>query len=474
MIFLVFNKNNKYLIDSFVTLLGRFHPLIVHLPIGFLLLGLMMTFYDRKEKKHLGILKFAFLWGAISSLLAVITGLIQYDQEGYQWLDIQLHLILGITTTLLSFVYYFHLIDFIFFKRIPKKLLAFSLLFVLIFTGHLGGNLTHGSDHLTEPIPQGLKDALGMETPSILFELNPKTFRELPLYGGVVRPILDLKCVSCHNKKKSKGELLLNDYKGIVSGGESGEVINFETPRKSLIWKYIRLPLEDEMHMPPKAKTQLTKAEIKVISRWIELGADENKVIRDLGLERSVFTSFFPKNMMGIYPKLEIPLANLEVVENLKDLGINIAPIFKTASFLEVSCVNMAHFEDQLLDSLLLLKDHIVYLDLGKTKITDSIFSSLEKFQYLTVLKLDNTEITGKGIEKLSRLIHLKQINLTNTNLDFEILPVLFSFPALTDVFIFQKDKVDYNSDNIPKNLKGVFEFGNYKVDAIPSDKIVF
>ena len=462
------------MIDSLVTLLGRFHPLIVHLPIGFLLLGLMMTFYDRKEKKHLGILKFAFLWGAISTLFALITGLVQYDQEGYQWRDIQWHLIFGILTTGLSFAYYFHLIDFAFFKRIPEKLLAISLLFVLILTGHLGGNLTHGSDHLIEPLPQGLKDALGMETPAVLFELNPDTFSELPLYGGVIQPVLDLKCVSCHNQKKSKGELLLNDYKGIVSGGESGEVINFEIPRKSLIWKYIHLPLEDEMHMPPKAKTQLTKAEIKVISRWIELGADEKKVIKDLGLERSVFSSFFPKNIMGIYPKIEIPAANTEVIENLKDLGINIAPIFKTAAFLEVSCVNMSLFEDQFLDSLLPIKDHIVYLDLGKTKITDSVFSSLVKFQHLTVLKLDNTEITGKGIGQLSGLLHLKQINLTNSNFDFEILPTLFSFPALTDVFLFQKDSMDYNSDNIPQKLKGVFEFGNYKVDAIPSDKIIY
>ena len=91
------------MIDSLVTLLGRFHPLIVHLPIGFLLLGLMMTFYDRKEKKHLGILKFAFLWGALSTLLALITGLVQYDQEGYQWRDIQWHLIFGILSV--HFVY---------------------------------------------------------------------------------------------------------------------------------------------------------------------------------------------------------------------------------------------------------------------------------------------------------------------------------------------------------------------------------
>ena len=49
--------------DFLIDLFGRFHPLIVHLPIGFLFLGLMMMIYDRKDNKHQKIIRFAFFWG---------------------------------------------------------------------------------------------------------------------------------------------------------------------------------------------------------------------------------------------------------------------------------------------------------------------------------------------------------------------------------------------------------------------------
>ena len=46
--------------DFLIDLLGRFHPLVVHLPIGFLLLGLMMLVFDYKERRHQKIIRFAF------------------------------------------------------------------------------------------------------------------------------------------------------------------------------------------------------------------------------------------------------------------------------------------------------------------------------------------------------------------------------------------------------------------------------
>ena len=52
--------------DFLIDLLGRFHPLIVHLPIGFLFLGLMMMVYDRKDNKHQKIIRFAFFWGSLA------------------------------------------------------------------------------------------------------------------------------------------------------------------------------------------------------------------------------------------------------------------------------------------------------------------------------------------------------------------------------------------------------------------------
>ena len=79
--------------DFIFDLIGRFHPLIVHLPIGFLLLGLMMLVFDRKENKHQKIIRFTFFWGTFSTLAAVLTGTFQYTREGYPWENIQGHLI---------------------------------------------------------------------------------------------------------------------------------------------------------------------------------------------------------------------------------------------------------------------------------------------------------------------------------------------------------------------------------------------
>ena len=95
--------------DFLIDLLGRFHPLIVHLPIGFLFLGLMMMVYDRKDNKHQKIIRFAFFWGTFSTLGAALTGTVLYLREGYAWEDIQGHLVLGTLTFAFSFLLYYNL-----------------------------------------------------------------------------------------------------------------------------------------------------------------------------------------------------------------------------------------------------------------------------------------------------------------------------------------------------------------------------
>ena len=450
--------------DFLIDLLGRFHPLIVHLPIGFLFLGLMIMIYDRKENKHRKVIRFAFFWGTVSTLGAVLTGTVIYIREGYAWEDVQSHLISGILTLVFSFLLYLQLKEFSRFKKLSPKFLGYGLVFILIITGHLGGNLTHGKHHLTDPLPPELKSALGMEVAPKKLVLLPETHQELPLYSGVVQPILAQKCVSCHNPKKTKGELLMHNYKGIMDGGEEGPIILTLNAENSEILKRIHLPRDEKKHMPPKAKTQLTKAEIKIIEQWVTLGAQEKTTVAELGISTQLFTSFFPKDDTGIYPDFAPKSLGNNFTDSLKATGLQVVPLYKTSSLLKVSAINNPAFDDDDAMVLLQAKDHIVDLDLGQTQITNVVFEVLKELNNLTVLKLDYTQVTGKGIKKLKSLSHLKEINLVMSALSKSGVEDLFSFPTLEKVYLF--GVVDsIQTVEVPDTLQAVFEFGNYQLN---------
>ena len=450
--------------DFIYDLMGRFHPLIVHLPIGFLLLGLMMMVYDRKENKHQKIIRFAFFWGTFSTLAAILTGTIQFNREGYLWEDIQGHLILGVLTFVFSFFMYLKLKGYHFLEKVSYRFLGYGLVLILLITGHLGGNLTHGKDHLTEPLPDQLKEVLGFEIPSRTLVLLPESYQDLTLYSEVIQPILDQKCVSCHNPKKSKGDLLLHNLKGIMGGGSEGPIISTTNPMESEILKRIHLPKEEKKHMPPKAKIQLSKAEKKLIDQWVLQGAPRNKTIAELGLSTSYFTSFFPVDETGIYPEPLLEPLDILMIDSLHSLGLQVSPIYKTSPLIKISAINAPDFKDKNAFVFLNVLNHIVDLDLGQTKVTDSIFKVLRKLKNLTVLKLNHTAISGKGINKLNSLEHLKQINLVSSNFEDEYLEDMFSFPALEKVHL-HGSPTSFSSTEIPDKFVNIFDMGNYKLD---------
>ena len=74
--------------DSFLTLIGRFHPIVIHLPIGFIIIGLLIELNRKKFKESNNILKFIFFWGTISCLVSIISGYFQYLKEGLLWLSL--------------------------------------------------------------------------------------------------------------------------------------------------------------------------------------------------------------------------------------------------------------------------------------------------------------------------------------------------------------------------------------------------
>ena len=115
---------------------------------------------------------------------------------------------------------------------------------LLTITGHNGGSLTHGKDYLKLPEFQ--------ETVMIA------SYDSVHVFNDVISPIIDTKCVKCHNMSKSKGGLMLASSSDILLGGENGQIIFANNSSKSKLYNYLNLPINDKMHMPPDGNSQLT------------------------------------------------------------------------------------------------------------------------------------------------------------------------------------------------------------------------
>ena len=458
-------------------LLGRLHPLIVHLPIGFIIIGLILQVYDRKLKEHKKVISLIYLWAGYFAILACITGYLQYLGEGYSFDSVKLHLWSGIATALFCFLMWAKLKDALKTTLISKTpLVVLSMLFfaLISFTGHQGGNITHGEDYLVEPLPNSIKSALGYE---VLEEkeivLTDENWETAVLYTDVVQPILNNHCVSCHNPKKAKGELLLHTREGILKSGENAPVILADHPNKSELFTRMELPVEDDKHMPPDGKTQPSKEAIKLIGVWIENGLSFDKTIGELGLEKSLFQSFFPKTTKTNYPNIEITAAPQDSISQVKNSGLHIDPISESTNYLQVSALNLPSFADTDFQLLKSIAPQIAILDLGGTQITDALIKDLAGLPNLTIVKLDNTVITGEYIELLQNLEHLKSINLSNTNFKKENLDKLKGFPALESVFLFNP-KLDKSGTEFINEGSTTIEYGNYNLPPLKTDSIVY
>ncbi len=65
----------------FLDFMGRLHPLIVHLPIGFILLALLLEFSKSKFKEADKVVRFIMLWVILSGSVSRLSGELQYTRR---------------------------------------------------------------------------------------------------------------------------------------------------------------------------------------------------------------------------------------------------------------------------------------------------------------------------------------------------------------------------------------------------------
>jgi hypothetical protein len=106
----------------------------------------------------------------------------------------------------------------------------------------------------------------------ILTLTAPALLADDAFFTGKVQPLLETKCVGCHNPAKTKGKLLMDTAEGIMKGGDGGAVIVAGKPDESPLIQRILLPADHDEVMPPEGGP-LPASDIEILKQWVAQGA---------------------------------------------------------------------------------------------------------------------------------------------------------------------------------------------------------
>ena len=385
---------------------GRFHPLLLHLPIGALLLTFFIEIVGRIRKNDPQIMvKNALAFSAFFTVLTAIMGYLLSLEGGYGEEVLNIHMYAGFAmAVLVCLLYYSKITSNNKLKKTYIPLYIVTLILTTV-TGHYGSILTHGDEFLTAYSPLEFGDDR-----EIILEVD-----SLYYYQHVITPILEEKCIQCHNANKIKGELNLTSIPSIIKGGENGEILMAGQADKSPMFTSLMLPIEEDEHMPPSGKPQLTRNEIWLLRYWIDTGADFKKQISQY--ERNDTLSNFLRDYL-ILPKRRVDEASLSAISRLKGNGFTIKRLVFGEPYLSATYSRPNEkISKKAMKNLASISEQLVELNLQESKLTDELAEEINELKSLRNLRLDRTMISDKSLEHLKELEELTVLNLFNTNI---------------------------------------------------------
>jgi len=466
---------------AFFTFIGRLHPVLVHLPIGIILLALFLEVLSVRPG-YAGMkpaTDLALGLGVLFAAFSCCTGWLLSQSGDYDSALVTVHQWLAISLTILSALLFMLLKDRPM-DKISGSLAAVTLL-LLFLTGHWGGSLTHGPGYLTG----------GLTTESTIPALRPVADVQAAIvYTSLVEPVLHDNCYGCHSARRIKGGLRLDAPDFMMKGGKDGAVIVPGHAATSLLIRRILLPLGDDHHMAPKEKTQLTAAEIGLLQWWIGTGASFDKPVGRLPQDNAIHAvlAAFQDGTAGpvadsgavvlniadsTVPTARVAPAPADVIRRLQNAGALVLPVSQGSNYLSVSFPSDS-IGTAALQSLPLLKDQLLSLKCSFTAVGDEIIPVAAACPHLVRLWLDHTRITGKNLGDLGTLNNLRYLNLTGTAVMQDDLAALKSLPKLARLYLYQT-KVDKSQwaalqAAFPHTL---LDSGGYALPFLPTDTAI-
>ncbi|MTB51704.1 FN3 associated domain-containing protein [Lewinella sp. W8] len=436
---------------------GRFHPLLLHLPIGILLYVYLHWGYAQLlgRKQRPPNFNFALGVGLATSLATTITGLLLANGGGYEGELLERHKYAGIAVTLgVPLVWWAY--------RRWKNRGAFGLLFTALIglvavTGHLGGSLTHGEDFLTRPL-------------RIRGQTLPKNLQEAHVFEQLVLPIVERKCVSCHNPQKAKGELLLHDLNGWRRGGENGQILVAGMAEESPLIQRIFLPKGDEQHMPPSGKLQLTVNEKNFLRWWVDSMDGYEARLESLAQTPAV-AAYLDELRASNAPQIDAP--SPREIQRLRQGGFLVEKLSANAPWIAVAVAEPDSFSTDALSVLRRVGPAIRELNLAKTGLEKERLHVLGKLPHLQRLDLSHTAVSAASLTGLAGLENLAVLNLVGTRVDTSIFTTLRQLPRLEKLYVWRTPLEQIKGAFWEQHFPGLEVIGGVDVAQFGRPKLV-
>lgn len=449
--------DHRLLIPAWLQVAGRMHTLFLHFPIVMVALVIFWELFSGYKKAYAGVKTEIgdelLLAAAFTSAITALMGLFLSKEEGYTPALLVWHKWGGVFISFLSIAWYVFRVK----MRMIKPVLLITALagmVMIVVTGHLGANITHGENFLLAPV------MAETEKPVILFE-------DAEVFANMVKPVLETKCMGCHNSQKAKGELIMETKDLLLKGGKNGKLWDSTENDFGLMMQRIHLPLQAKKHMPPEGKSQLTSSEMETISRWIKSGADFSIKVSSLPEDdtlRLLAASLFQTIETDNYNFASADKKQLEALNNNYRV---VRPFAIGSPAVGVEFFSAHQFKSEQLKELLAVKEQVVSLSLNKMPVNDEDLETIGQFINLRKLNLSFTNITGATLAELGKLKELKSLSLSGNKIKSSHLRSLSALSNLAQLYVWNTSLPIEEIKRLQQQLKSTIIETGYRGDTV-------
>jgi hypothetical protein len=504
---------------QFIWFLGRFHVLVLHLPLGILTLAVALEILTRFKPFQFLKVALAPTWiaAALTAIATVALGYMHASEDSFQDMPaVEAHRIAGVSLCVVTCIIALLRTRMLPSPTWPKwagpegvfapayraiqpafapgskldrgydKLWAVPVVLIvclMFVTGHLGGNLTHGDTYLVQYAPGPVRMLAGLPA-NAGPRPKPKDLASADLFLDVVQPALDQRCSGCHNNSKKSGGFSVATYDTLMKGGNKGPVIVAGNPAGSNLFHRVSLTPDNSDFMPKDGKTPLTKNEVAAIGAWIQAGAPKSALVGSLklasadsnaiqavigasgGAASDETVAFTP--LPGESPLPTVAAADPAAIAKAVSDNFIVRKVAKNSNLVDVDYASLKPVTPEMVADLAKFGPNILRLNLRHAGVTDAEVKTIVTFKNLRDLRLEKNDITDAAAKDISGLKDLTYLNLTNTKVTDAGFDAVSGLPNLRHMYVWGTTITPTAVDKVKATRKDMILYAGLTPKDVP------